>query len=154
MNGINEESIYETLGVTRTGEGAQVQEFADPAAQGQSELTGEGGKAREAAGPVPEGEESESEGAKGQETAEEPGVPGPEGTESTQTEEETRRARADAAAHRRREEQQAAISKAVSDALDAEREKHNAELAAFFQAAGLKNTITDTPITNMDEFRA
>ena len=57
------------------------------------------------------------------------------------------------AAKRRREERQAAISRAVSDALDVERERHNMELARFFQAAGLKNPITGAPITNMDEFK-
>lgn len=54
------------------------------------------------------------------------------------------------AARRRRAETQAAIDRA----LEAEREKHRAELDGFFQAAALKNTITGAPITSMDGFRA
>lgn len=54
------------------------------------------------------------------------------------------------AARRRQAETQAAVDQAVA----AEREKHQKELADFFQAASLKNTITGKPITSMEEFNA
>ena len=69
--------------------------------------------------------------------------------------EEQRRANA---ALRRQREQQEAISRAVSEAVSAEREKlraeAQAEMSGFFRDAQIRNPINDTPITNMDEFRA
>ena len=58
------------------------------------------------------------------------------------------------AARRRQVEQQAAIDAAVKAALDAQRQQYDAERQEFFQQAGVVNPYTNTPITNMEEFRA
>ena len=58
------------------------------------------------------------------------------------------------AARRRRQEQQAAIDQAVEAARQQERDSHDAQMKDFFAKAGLKNTITGAPITNMDEFNS
>lgn len=66
----------------------------------------------------------------------------------------TEEQRKEAAAQRRRAETQAAIDKAVEEAVKAEKDRSKAEMDAFFAAAALKNTITGKPITNMEEFNA
>lgn len=49
-------------------------------------------------------------------------------------------------------EQQAAIDRAVQAAIEKNNQQHQSELAAFFQKANLKNTITGEPITDMEGF--
>ena len=68
--------------------------------------------------------------------------------------EQTPEQRRSNAARRREAEKKAEIDNAVSAAVRAAEEKAKAQQAAFFAAAGLKNTITGEPITNMDEFDA
>ena len=58
------------------------------------------------------------------------------------------------AARRRREEQQAAIQAAVEKALEEERARSKADIAAFFTRAGMKNSLTGQPITTLEEFEA
>ena len=58
------------------------------------------------------------------------------------------------AARRRQAERQAAIDAAVQAALEQQRQKYDAERQEFFEQAGVVNPFTNTPITNMDEFRA
>lgn len=66
----------------------------------------------------------------------------------------TEQQRRENAARRRQQEQQAAVDKAVADALKKEREQNAQAMAAFFAKAGLKNTHTGAPITNMEEYKA
>ncbi len=78
----------------------------------------------------------------------EPGAPAEEsGGKPGEMSQEQRR---EAAAARRRAEQQAAIDKAVQE----ERERAKGEMAAFFNRANLKNTITGEDIRSMEEFEA
>ena len=100
-----------------------------------------------------------AEGAEVQEVAEpaegpeEPAEPEEEEAQVEETKpEQTPEERARFAAERRRRETQAAIDEAVFAALQEERRRADADLANFFAAAGLKNTITGEPITNMQQF--
>jgi len=159
---MNEASIFEALGVTQPGEGAQEQAAAEPAAleqndgrhnpredagraaQDQSTPAGEGGKAQEPAAPAPDGDNgtpaAETEaGQSGQDSPEDTGTQ-PDGLSEDE--------RRENAARRRREEQQ----RAVNEALAQERERSKGEWTAFFQKAGLKNTLTGKPITTVEEF--
>lgn len=144
MPGMDEASIYEALGVTPTGEGAQEQEPATPAATEPTAPTGEGAKVQEPAEPASEGADPAPEGAEGQEPEGEP----TEGTGQQLTPEQ----RKENAAQRRRAEQQAAIDQAVNDALAQERERSKSEWTAFFEKANLKNTLTGQPIKTLEEF--
>lgn len=56
------------------------------------------------------------------------------------------------AARRRKQEQQAAIDAAVTEALNAERERTKAREESFFKRAKLKNTVDGSPINTMEEF--
>lgn len=58
----------------------------------------------------------------------------------------------EAAARRRAQERQAAIDQAVAEALKQERDRQAAEQKEFFERAGIKNTVSGQPITNMKEF--
>ena len=58
----------------------------------------------------------------------------------------------EAAARRRAQERQTAIDKAVAEALKQERDRQAAEQKEFFERAGIKNTVSGQPITNMKEF--
>lgn len=58
------------------------------------------------------------------------------------------------AARRRKQEQQAAVNSAVQTALQAEKQRTDAQMKEFFASAGLKNTFTGMPITNMEEFQS
>jgi len=68
--------------------------------------------------------------------------------------EQTNEERRANAARRRQREQREAIDKAVGGALAAEREKAKKDLEGFFSAAGLENTLTGEPITDMEGFNA
>lgn len=149
MADFTEKQVYEALGVQpeEPAGGANEQEPAAPADQGTKPGSEQGANEQEPAVPAPdEGTPAEQDqppasGEGGQEE--------PDGGKPPMTEQE----RKEAAAQRRRQEQQAAIDEAVSKALQAEREKSEGELAAFFQAAQLKNTFTGKPITSMAEFQ-
>lgn len=67
---------------------------------------------------------------------------------SGQTEEERR----ENAKRRREQEKQQEISAAVQQAIKQERQRSNQAMESFFRDAGLKNSITGEPITNMREF--
>lgn len=134
-----EQQVYEALGL-----GEKVQEPAKPAEQG-----------------VEQPAEKPAEEAQVTEATEEPeaqavGDPKPdekpeEGAGQQVMPPEQRR---ENAARRRQEEQRIAIDRAVQEAIRQEREKNTAEMQDFFAKAGLKNTVTGKPITNMEEFRA
>lgn len=172
MPGMEEQQIYEALGVAPAqpeGEGAKAQEVAAPAAQPMNGTaaqpagnagraaqepttpTGEGAKEQEPATPAPEGTTPASDPA-----------PAPEGQKAETEPQQDERAKEGAAltdeqrkeyaAQRRRQEQQDAINAAVNDALAREKERSKAEWADFFKKANLKNTLTQQPITNLEEF--
>ena len=156
MAEFTEQQVYEALGL-----GAKEQEPADPAPSNQEPepqaepITG-GAKEQKPAAPAsqeePVAQEEPEETPPAQEpeggAGEEPAQQLPDKGAGQLTEEQ----RKENAARRRREETQAAIDKAVQDAVKAEQDRSKAEMDAFFAAAALKNTITGKPITNMEEF--
>lgn len=158
MAEFTEQQVYEALGL-----GAKEQEPAAPAPgaqepEPQAEPTTGGAKEREPAAPASQEEpaaKEEPEGTppaqepEGGGAAEEPAQQQPDKGSGQQLTEEQRK---ENAARRRREETQAAIDKAVQDAVKAEQDRSKAEMDAFFAAAALKNTLTGKPITNMEEF--
>ena len=158
MAEFTEQQVYEALGL-----GAKEQEPAEPAPgaqepEPQAEPTTGGAKEQEPAAPASQEEppaQEEPEGTppaqepEGGSAAEEPAQQQPDKAHGQQLTEEQRK---ENAARRRREETQAAIDKAVQDAVKAEQDRSKAEMDAFFAAAALKNTLTGKPITNMEEF--
>ena len=166
MAEFTEQQVYNALGFD-----GQTQEPAPPAPEAQAEPSAEGTKehpkgtlpaaepprAQEPAAPA-----SREEPVVQEELEEAPQAQGQEGSaadedpaqqpEDKGTGQQTETQRKENAARKRREETQAAIDKAVQDAVKAEQDRSKAELDAFFAAAALKNTITGKPITNMEEF--
>lgn len=126
--------------------------MADFTEQQVFDALGLGEQEQEAAAPAPGGEDTDPESGKPGEQEKDGGKPAAEGAgkKRPMTEEQ----RKEAAAQRRRAETQAAIDKAVEEAVKAEKDRSKAEMDAFFAAAALKNTITGKPITNMEEFNA
>lgn len=156
MAEFTEQEVYEALGITpdKPAEGAKEPEPAEPAPEGTEPPTG-GEREQEPAAPAGGSESEEQDGAGA------PGTPAPTGPEPEEGDPHeggddpkepamTEEQRHQAAQERRRREQQAAVDEAVQ----AEREKHQAELADFFKGAKLKNTITGEPITSMEEYKA
>lgn len=133
---MDENTIYEALGLSPEGEGGKEQEVADPDSTAQ-QPTGTGAKEQETAEPAAEG----SNDTAGTETG---------GEEAEGNEALTEEQRRNNAAQRRRAEQQAAVDKA----LEKERAKFKAEWDTFFQKAQLKNTLTGQPIKTREEFDA
>lgn len=151
-----EQKLYEAFGVNPTGE--NVQEPAVPAQQASSPEPGadgvagsEGENAQEPAAPA-EGLNNDVTPAQTEPNAgaAEPGEPANTAVtgEGTSKGEQTPEQRKAFAAQRRKQEQQAAVDAAVQ----AEREKNEAEMAEFFKAAGLKNTFTGEVITSLQQF--
>ena len=162
MADFTEQQVFDALGL-----GEQEQEAAAPAPGGDTALEtneaerppqetpgdGAGGEQeQEAAAPAPGGGDTDPESGEPGEQQEDDGEPAAEGAgkKRPMTEEQ----RKEAAAQRRRAETQAAIDKAVEEAVKAEKDRSKAEMDAFFAAAALKNTITGKPINNMEEFNA
>lgn len=147
MPPITEAKLYEAFGLTPPeGQGAQEQETAAPAAEASQVETTQGAQEQEVAVPAVEETEpaaTESADDDGQEPAGEP--------EKQAMSQDERRANA---ARRRQQEQQAAIDKAVADAIRAEQGKTDAAIADIFVRAGLKNSFTGENITNMEQFNA
>lgn len=152
MPEITEARLYEAFGLKAPekdpGEGEQVQEPAVPASETETADNGEGAQAQEPAAPAPE-------------EATEQDVPDPTGEPEVQEDQGTvgkqpltQEQRRENAARRRQQEQQAAIDQAVSNALKAEREKHDADMKDFFSRVGMKNSFTGEPITSMEQFDA
>lgn len=131
MTGITEAEIYEAFGL-----GAQEQEPAAPARQ-----TGEADAG------------AQSEPTAGAAETDEDGGTGTGDGGDVMTPEQRR----ENAARRRQQEQErqrAAMDQAVQAAVNAAEERHKADMERFFAQAGLKNTITGEPITNMEQFDA
>lgn len=150
MAEFTEQQVYEALGL-----GAQGQEPAAPAPEAPEP---EGVQGQEPAAPAeepqsPEG--TETQPASAADAPEDPGNAWEGAREDKQP--LTPEQRRENAAKRRQQEQtrqQAAIDRAVQDAVRQEREKNEEAMKQFFSKAGLKNTITGEPITNMEQFNA
>lgn len=134
-----EKQVYEALGL-----GEKVQEPAKPAEQGVEQPAEKPAEAEQVAEATAEPEAQAVGDPKPDEKPE-------EGAGQQVMPPEQRR---ENAARRRQEEQRIAIDRAVQEAIRQEREKNTAEMQDFFAKAGLKNTVTGQPITNMEEFRA
>jgi hypothetical protein len=157
MAELNEQQIYEALGVTDTSPaGEQERDVADSAPDTTPADADTGGQEREIADPAEADAddyddtytEEETEDTTGDEPGSEPG----DNTDSTQPlTAEQRRANA---ARRRQQEQETAINDAVERATAAQRAQEEARLQDFFQSAQLKNSFTGAVITNIAEFNA
>ena len=134
-----EQQVYEALGL-----GEKVQEPAKPADQGAEQPAEKPEEAEQVTEATAEPEAQATGDPKPDEKPE-------EGAGQQVMPPEQRR---ENAARRRQEEQRIAIDRAVQEAIRQEREKNTAEMQDFFAKAGLKNTVTGQPITNMEEFRA
>lgn len=140
-----EQKIYEALGL-----GAEAQETAEPAAQHDQVEPPTGAQEQEPAAPALEEETTPSASSDNSEEAEKQDADASDHQAEKQP--QTPEQRKQNAARRRQREQQAAIDQAVKAALARERKTNDAAMAAFFAKAGLKNSVTGQPITNMDEF--
>lgn len=125
----------ELFGLTETG--AEVTEPAEPSEE-----------------PEVEGAEAGEVAAPSEENTQEPGAGDGSGEEDNDAdngaqppEERTRFAAA-------RRKAEAERDMAVARARQEEQQKHESALKEFFAKAGLKNTITGEPITNMEQFNA
>lgn len=151
---LEEARYYEALGLTppeSQGDGQPAGETETPAAQTEQEpQTGGAGTGAETGQETGAGGETEPGAENGPETAEDGKSHAADGEAREQTQEQRR----EYAARRRRAETKAAVDQAVQEALEAERARSKTELQELFAAAGIKNTKTGAPITNMEEFRA
>ena len=138
MADLNEKQIYEALGIEYPDAGAKEQEPAEPVQQ-PLESAEEGGNGQGVADPA--------EGT-------EPSTPDATGAQPPNGEPMDENTRHENAARRRRQEQQAAIDKAVEEALALERQRSAEALEDIFTRAGLKNTITGQPIKSRADFEA
>lgn len=126
---ITEEKYYEALGLEMpTGE--KEQEPAEPE------------------------ENAEGIGEQEQEPAEPAEEPAAEEEAEEKAAEMSAEQRRENAARRRQQEQEAAINKAVEDALKAEREKNASTMRQFFQNANMKNSFTGEKIESIEQFQA
>ena len=154
MSAITEAKLYEAFGLTPTEQGEQVQEIAEPAAEANNE-TGNGEQGQELAEPAqpeenPEtGGESESDADSDDLEDEDPKTDDGAGKDKQPLTPEQRRANA---ARRREQEQQAAIQKAVTEAVQAERQKSNQMLEQVLAQAGIKNPANGETITTLEDF--
>ena len=133
---MNEERIYEALGLTPP------LPPAEPTAQPPA---AEPPAAEPPAEPAPQPPAAEPPA---DEPPAEPAAAQPPDS-AAQTEAQNREA---AARRRANEARQAAIDQAVAEALKQERDRQAAEQKEFFERAGIKNTVSGQPITNMKEF--
>lgn len=145
---ITEKQIFEAFGL-----GEQEQALAEPVAE-PSDPAKAGAQEQEVAEPA-QGAQTD-EGTQTEPAAEDADPEEPEDHADEDAEPEkspqTKEQRRANAARRRQQEQQAAVNRAVEAALQQEREKQKTDTEEFFRKAGLKNTITGEPITNMDQF--
>lgn len=151
MADFTEKEVYEAFGL-----GEQVQEPAVPAEGSDAETTKAGEKAQEIADPAQEAfEDTSAEGAESTADTAEPEEPEDQAdTPAGESKEPlTPEQRRENAARRRQLQQKQAVDQAVSAAIEEERRKNEALMSEFFAKAGLKNTISGEPITNMEEFR-
>ena len=139
MADLNEKQIYEALGIEYPDAGAKEQLPAEAAQEGQ-EGAERGVNGQEVADP-----------AQAQEPNQTPGE-AQDGDQNTGNPEMDAKTRHENAARRRQQEQQAAINKAVEEALALERQRNEKQLEDIFTRAGLKNTVTGAPIKTQADF--
>lgn len=139
MADLNEKQIYEALGIEYPDAGANEQLPAE-AAQESQEGADRGENGQEVAEP-----------AQAQEPNQTPGE-AQDGDQNTGNPEMDAKTRHENAARRRQQEQQAAINKAVEEALALERQRNEKQLEDIFTRAGLKNTVTGEPIKTQADF--
>lgn len=139
MADLNEKQIYEALGIEYPDAGANEQLPAE-AAQESQEGADRGENGQEVAEP-----------AQAQEPNQAPGE-AQDGDQNTGNPEMDAKMRHENAARRRQQEQQAAINKAVEEALALERQRNEKQLEDIFTRAGLKNTVTGQPIKTQADF--
>lgn len=154
MDPITEAKLYEAFGLTPTEQGEQVQETAEPAADTRGDA-GNGEQEQELAEPAqpeenPEtGTESEPDADSDDPEDEDPKTDDGAGKDKTPLTPEQRRANA---ARRREQEQQAAIQKAVAEAVQAEQQKSKQMLEQVLAQAGIKNPANGEIITTFEDF--
>lgn len=150
MSQITEAKLYEAFGLSENTQGV-----ADPAANPQMEDTAQGANVQEVADPAAEeantGADVSTEPGTGNVQPEEPDNEAVNGTEPD-NKEQTPEQRHAQAARRRQQEQQAAVQSAVAAAIQQEQEKYTAQLNEVFARAGLVDSATGKPITNLQEF--
>lgn len=149
MAEFTEQQVYEALGL-----GAQAQEPAAPADQTSEP---EGAQAQSVAASAEEVQPTEGTQTEPPAVADAP--EDPEGTAAEGAQDgkqpltpEQRRVNAAKRRQQEQQAQQAAIDQAVQAAVRQEQDKHESVMKEFFAKAGLKNTITGEPITNMEQF--
>lgn len=150
---LEEVKYYEALGLTPPegqGEGQAAQEGDGQAGEGGAqEDRPEQEPQQEQEGPAgPESGEESAEDKRREPDAEDGAK------KAWESREQTAEQRRENAARRRREERQAAVDRAVQEALAAERERSRRALEEVFAQAGIKNTKTGAPIKTMEEFSA
>lgn len=140
--GFTEKDVFEAMGLTVPPDEAGTQQ--EPTGANEP---GAAAPAAEETNGAPEGGDTGTtggEGAEGTATAPE----GQDGAEGTEDNNDAEGAKKEQTPDERRAEQQAA----VDAALKAQSEKMAAEWKAFFESAGLKNTITGEPIATKEQF--
>ena len=168
MPEMNEASIYDALGVSpaepQNGAGAKAQDPATPAPQDTTTPDEKGAKEQEIAAPAaqqrndsaaqPAGNAGRAPEGKNQEPKQPEQQPDKKPEQQPGKQDLTEEQRKEFAAQRRRQEQQDAIDQAVNAAIAKEKERAKAEWEEFFKKANLKNTLTQQPITTLEEFNA
>lgn len=137
----DEAKVYEAMGLP-VPEGAQGQDFADPADPASTQIQTEDG-AEEQAAVDPADPQADP-------TGEDP-AQGEEGQEEGRPEQSIEQRRQNAA-RRRQQEEQARTDAAVRAAVAAEKARNEGLIKDLFTRAGLRNTVTGQPITTMEEF--
>lgn len=165
MGQLTENQIFSAFGLEppSAAEGAQVQDPANPAVQGEPAGTdptpgGDGAQVQDPADPATD--PANSGGGTGPEAGapsadpDDPENNGGDGTGDGNKPLTTEQRRQNAARRRQEEQQrnQQAIDSAVQQAIQQERQRQEAAMTEFFAKAGMKNTVTGKPITSMAEF--
>lgn len=147
MSNLTESQLYEAFGIDTPQNTADsgANAAADPAGV-EASVAAQGEKAQAVAEPVAAQQEPD--------TVSDDGSQSQTGADTNKLQPQTDEERKANAARRRQQEQQLAIDRAVSAAVKSEQDKTTAVLSDLFSRAGLKNTITGQPITNLEEFNA
>lgn len=150
MSQITEAKLYEAFGLSE-----KAQEVAAPAADPHQEDTAKGENVQDPAAPAAEETTTDTasitEHGAGIAQPEEAGNEAVEGAASENIGQTAEQRRANAA-RRRQQEQQAAIDNAVAAERQKLQQEHDAKLNEVFAKAGLIDSATGKPITNLQEF--
>lgn len=141
---ISEEKIYEALGIPEPEPEAEPE--PEPELQADTQAEDSEQDDDELDGDLDEAEDSETEVSEVSEEAQS------EEDRAAQAKRERNAERRRRRAERDRAERENAIRRAAEDATERERARGAAEMESFFRTAGLMNTLTDKPITTIDEW--